>query len=70
MKTFTEQALLAKANRMPPEYLADVYSHAVRVAEGVVHMEDQAYEVVRSKYRSIELLVSLPIAQEIGRAHV
>mgnify|MGYP003345500473 CR=1 FL=1 len=63
MRTFTEQALLAKAKRMPPKYLAEVYAHASRVADGVVHMEDQAYEAVRSKYRKIELQINLPIAQ-------
>ena len=63
MKTFTEQALLDKTRRMPPEYLADVYAHAARVAESVVHMEDHAYEAVRSKYRNLEIQVGLPIAQ-------
>jgi len=63
MKTFTEQALLDKAQRMPPEYLAEVYAHASRVADGLVHMEDHAYDAVRSKYHKLEMEVSLPIAQ-------
>jgi len=63
MKTFTEQSLLEKARRMPPEYLADVYAQAKRVADGLVHMDDHAYEAVRSKYRKVEMQVSLPIAQ-------
>ena len=63
MKTFTEHALLDKAQRMPPEYVADVYAQAARVADGVVHMEDRAYEALHSKYRNMEMQVSLPIAQ-------
>ena len=63
MRTFSIEALEAKARRMPPEYLAEVYARASRVADGVVHMEDQAYDAVRNKYRNLEMQVSLPIAQ-------
>ena len=68
MRTFSIEALEAKARRMPPEYLAEVYAQAARVADGVVHMEDQAYDAVRSKYRDLEMRVSLPVAQ--ARAEV
>ena len=49
---FTEKDLLEKAKTMPPEYLVEVYAAANRVHGGMVYMEEQAYNDLRTKFQN------------------